>query len=141
MIERKIEFVPAYDERYGMPKQQINARGVAINMSIAGELGAVQFKLRTNWYLPHIEKEIRDGKYEPVSTYAQPSLIYYSPTPMLDGQAPSESECELVDFAVCYSGYNNSAANLLFVVLIEDGDDGVWRELEGYYTHIFGELR
>jgi hypothetical protein len=142
MIERIVTFSPAYDKR---PKYGVH--GVELRMVLKGTEGAVQFVLYTKWQLPHVTKETDESTalqthdlqlrldcfYHPQPAY----LGYHSLVPRYEGQTPVRDSCEYLDGKPCYYGGSGLAADRIYEVLLREGSDGVWRELEAYYAQTF----
>lgn len=188
-LERIVRFYPAYDKRDPDPKKNYGIHGVELLMLVKGEKGAVQFKLSTNWQLPHVTKEtvertiakaavhgatampqvksITGGSFEDVERMMESvsrlaglgprrtmldsidlkcfflptpvDLGYHSYTPHYEGQEPVSSECEWLGGKPCYYDGSTLNAERIFDVLVAEGDEGVWRELEVYYMDLFDE--
>lgn len=49
-------------------------------------------------------------------------------------------ECKHVKGGKCYYDGSGLNADRVFEILRREGSDGVWRELEEYYTETFGGL-
>lgn len=114
-------------------------------MVLKGEKGAVQFVVYTGWHLPHVTKELdqkpvyRDRPH--LLCHPMPAdLGYHSPIPQYEGQRPMEGVCQELG-GTCYYDGSGLNAERVFEVLLREGSDGVWRELEEYYTSVFGELK
>ena len=144
MPEKTIQFSPAYDKRDSDPNKNYGIHGVTLRFVYKGEKGATQFVLYTNWQLPHVTEEQRkrmsSDKYflfEPLPA----DLGYHSPVPQYEGQTCLQDECEYLDGKPCY--YDGSAlqADRVFVRLLEEGDEGVWKELAEYYESMFGNAK
>lgn len=141
-MERIIKFLPAWDKRND-PKGNFGINGVNLCMYLKGELGAVDFIVFTGWNLPEVEKELEDrhipnyNQYKPLPA----DLGYHSPIPMEDGDTISCESCELLDGKSCYGDGSGLQADRIFDILVKQGSDGVWEELEKYYIGIFGELK
>lgn len=138
---REIRFYPAFDKRSPDPNKNYGIHGVELAFFLKGPHGAVQFKVSTNWQLPHVQAEI-DGKvpnsqfpymfHEPMAV----DLGYHSKNPMRDGQEPMSGNCDVIG-GTCYYDGSVLEANRIFNTLREEGDKGVWRELEIYYRAVF----
>ena len=137
-MERIVEFYPAYDKRDSDPTKNYGIHGVDLRMVLKGERGAVQFVLYTDWQLPHVaaEHKARGLHLEPLPA----DLGFHSPVPMYDGDEAIESACAYLDGKPCFYDGSGLAADRIFSVLRAEGSDGVWRELEAYYTDVFREL-
>jgi len=136
-LERIVEFHAAYDKR---PKYGIH--GVELLMALKGDAGAVQFLLFTNWHLPHVEKDLDsrpDYKYSRLLCHPQPAdLGYHSKVPRYEDQTKME-HCQFVEGGCYYDGSGLNAERI-YQVLLSEGSDGVWRELEAYYKETFEEV-
>jgi hypothetical protein len=140
MFEKLITFTPAYDKRHPDPSKNYGIHGVSIKFVLIGSEGATQFVLYTNWQLPHVTKEHLD-KQLGVELFFMPmpaDLGYHSKVPHYEGQEPIEQNCEYTK-GPCYYDGSGLAAERVYKVLLEKGDEGVWGELEKYYYDIFSQ--
>lgn len=147
-MEKIINFYPAFDRRKD-PKGNYGIHGVDMRMVLKGDKGAVQFLLYTNWYLPHVAKELdnkllREGMQGRLSEYSfcilhpmPADLGYHSPVPQYEGQSICSEACECLDGKPCYYDGSGLNAERIYEVLVKEGSEGVWRELEDYYNMIF----
>lgn len=136
-FERRVEFSPAYDKRDPDPKKNYGIGSVNIRFVLIGDKRAVQFYLMTgSWVLPHVAEEYKAKGL--VSEVLPADLGYHSPVPMYDGHDSITENCEYIG-GPCYYDGSGLAANRIWKVLLEEGDKGVWRELEEYYLDLFGE--
>lgn len=142
-MERIVEFNPAYDERNN-PKGNYGIHGVNLRMMLKGDKGVVQFVLYTNWHLPHVQDELeskmvgKDKFYIQTITRPLPAdLGYHSPKPIYEDQLPMSDSCEYLDGHECYYDGSGLNAERIYDVLLKEGSEGVWRELEEYYSHVF----
>jgi hypothetical protein len=62
-------------------------------------------------------------------------LGYHSWMPRYEGQ--SAMDCHLSPNGICYYDGSGLNAEPIFSVLLREGSDGVWRELEKYYASVF----
>ena len=142
-FERIVEFRPAFDKRDPDPAKNYGIHGVDLRMVLRGELGAVQFLLYTNWQLPHVTLEaqsqpIRDRIDLKIRWMPLPAdLGYHSPTPKHEGQ--EERDCDLLPGGKCYYDGSGLNAQRIYETLLRAGSDGVWKELEEYYSELFAE--
>ncbi len=147
-MKKDINFIPAFDRRNPDPSLDYGIRGVIIWFVLSGELGAVQFLLNTNWYLPHIQKEFikearkKDEVWLEAFLCPQPfELGYHSPVPLYDGQMIASDSCPYLDGKPCYLDGSELQARPVLDILIQEGDAGVWKYLEEFYINTFGELK
>lgn len=171
MLERIVEFTPAFDKRDPDPQKNFGIGGVDLRMVLKGPEGAVQFLLLTQWMLPNVQAEL-DARATPrsLSRPIAADLGYHSRTPRYDGQKPMGSEkydlkalsrnlramangggepevvshptgtftpCEYLDGEPCYYDGSGLNADRIWLVLLHEGSEGVWRELEQYYADVF----
>jgi len=131
-FERILEFSPAFDKRRETPNCGIHC--VEMRFVLKGPKGAVQFLLYTDWQLPHILKEFKARNFHIGVMPAD--LGYHSPTPMYDDQRPME-DCEYLDGRPCYYDGSTLNAERAYKVLAEEGEEGLWGFLSGYYESTF----
>lgn len=144
-MEKIVTFSPAFDKRNPDPSKNYGIHGVDLRMILKGDKGAVQFVLYTNWHLPHVQEELyikavgKDSFY--LNTMFSPlpaDLGYHSPMPLYEGQSIGVESCEYLDGKACYYDGSGINAERIYEVLLKEGSDGVWRELEEFYNNIFG---
>ncbi len=147
-MKKDISFDPAFDKRNSDPNLDYGIQGVTIRFVLSGELGAVQFVLDTNWYLPHIQREFikeahnKDEFWLEAFLCPQPVDVgYHSPVPLYDGQTILSESCPYLDGKPCYYEGSGLQAIKVFDILIKEGNSGVWKYLEKYYINTFGELK
>lgn len=135
-LEREIRFTPAYnkiDEGYGR-------HGVNMRWCLKGPEGVVQFLVHTSWMLPEDEKELSDAFYHDGMHMLRPraaDLGYHSPKPMYKEQ--TSLECDLMPTGQCYYDGSTLNAEPVFDLLIREGHEAVWEQLENYYQQTFLE--
>lgn len=143
-MERIVKFMPAIDERNQDPDKDYGIHGVDLIMMLKGSEGAVQFVLHTNWHLPKVQKELINEVVDMndkmlLKAVLMPSpadLGYYTLERKHSNQYYIES-CPYFDGKPCYYDGSGLNARRIYNVLLEEGSDGVWRELEKYYNEIF----
>ena len=138
MAEKTVQFSAAYDKRDPDPNKNYGIHGVNIRFVYKGEKGATQFVLYTNWHLPHVTEEQRKNMSRDKHFLFEPlpaDLGYHSPTPQYEGQ--TQMECDLLDGGVCYYDGSGLQAERVYKRLLEEGEDGVWAELEDEYERRF----
>lgn len=143
-MEKLVEFYPAFDKRNPDPSKNYGIHGVDLKMVLKGDKGAVQFVLYTNWQLPHVQRELNrkaigeDEVYiEAILNPMPADLGYHGPVPLYEGQNICTKSCEYLDGKPCYYGGSGLNAKRIYEVLLNEGSDGVWRELEEYYKELF----
>lgn len=144
MYEKLITLGPSYDKRHSDPNKNYGIHSVDLKFVLIGEEGATQFLLFTNWYLPHVKEELltKTASKRDMELFFQPlpaDLGYHSKVPHYEGQEPIEQDCEYTN-GVCYYDGSGLSAERIYTILLEEGSEGVWRELEKYYKEIFGGL-
>lgn len=141
-MKRDIEFRPAFDKRDPTPSKNYGIHCAECKFILSGELGAVQFAFCTGWNLPHVQKELREKDcYRAIEYPMGSDLGYHSHKPMYEGQTLLTDSCPYLDGKPCY--YDGSSLNAIPVMalLIAEGGEAVWKKLESYYIHTFGELK
>jgi hypothetical protein len=135
-LTRSITFTPAYDKRSADPSKNYGVHGCDLRFILGDARGYVQFLLFTGWHLPEVQKEFRDGP-RILSAPMPADLGYHSPTPRYDGHEPMET-CDLL-CGPCYYDGSGLNAERIYEVLLREGSDGVWRELQEYWNELFGQ--
>lgn len=140
-FSREITFRAAYDKRNPEPSKNYGIHGVDMTWLLKGPLGVVQFVVSTNWYLPHVQREFdakRGPDFDPYM-FHKPSptdIGYHSPKPMYEGQEPLTEDCGVLGGRCYYDGSGLQAEDV-FKILLEEGSEGVWKEMERRYYHLF----
>jgi len=135
MIEKKIEFDPAFDRRDSDPKKNYGIHGVNIRFLYGDkEVGYVQFVIYTNWMLKSCRKKWDDYVQALHLLPMSADLGYHSKVPMYEGQTPMP-KCNLLD--TCYYDGSTLDAEPVFEVLVEQGLEALWKKLEEYYNETF----
>lgn len=138
-FKKEVIFHPGFDKRNSDPKKNYGIGAVQIRFVLSGEKGAVQFLLFTDWYPANIQKELRGMEYD-LSFRLKPfaaDLGYHSYTKMYDEQEPQAESCEFLGGKPCYYDGSTSRAEPLVEILINEGSEKVWDELEEYYNDVF----
>ena len=133
-LKRLVKFMPAWDKRDPDPRKDYGIHGVDLVMVLKGKKGAVHFLLFTGWLLPENEKAGRTH-WEPLPV----DVGYHALAPQWSGQEVGEGKCEYLDGRPCYCEGSGLAAQRMFEVLLREGSDGVWRELEVCYRNRFSK--
>lgn len=140
-MEKITQFMPAFDRRDPNPDKNYGIHGVDLRMVLKGDKGAVQFVLFTNWQLPHVQEEQKSRMtpsnhilYEPIPA----DLGYHSLEPHYNGQEP-RNDCEYLNGKPCYYDGSGLNAELIYQVLLKEGSEGVWKELQEYYNQVFNK--
>lgn len=157
-FERIVHMTPAFDGRPaskggcsewrtpsmkpddGTPSTNYGVGSVKIMFILKGDKGVVQFLCYTNWYPPHVQK----GRHNKPTRYFDMQPLpadrgYHSPVPRYEGQTIVDNNCEWLDGQPCYYDGSSLNADPIRDVLLKEGSDGVWRELEAYYHRVFKE--
>lgn len=141
--ERRIEFEPAYDKRSDDPKKNYGIHGVTLRMILFHPIkGSIQFVLYTNWHLPHVTNEMKDlygqinGDYHWRERPLPVDVGYHALTPQYEGHTKMLS-CHLYPETSCYYDGSSLDAYRIYEVLLNEGSDGIWRELENRWIKVF----
>ena len=136
-VKREFEITAAYDKR---PKYGQHC--VDMTFYVKGPKGVVQFKLFTGWYpsiIPTPEKDWRELYVHFDNTRSDApmpaDLGYHSPVPMYEGQQPYD--CTLLPEGKCYYDGSGLNANQIFSIMVHEGGEAMWKEIEKFYQEIF----
>lgn len=140
-FRREVNFQPAFDKRSPNPRQNYGIHGVDMNMVLVGPKGAIDLHIHTNWYLPHVAKEIAFRRPNPdeILMAFQPmaaQIGYHSSTPQYEGQEPRVYDCQFTG-GDCYTDGSGLQAERFLDLLITKGSEAVWAEIEHYYFEMF----
>lgn len=83
------------------------------------------------------------GLDPPGETHCHPQLVdlgYHSYTPVHKDHEPITNSCSVLHGRPCYYDGSEMGAQRAFDVLLKEGNEGVWRELEEYYQRTFQHL-
>lgn len=137
-FERIVTLTPAFDKRHTDPSKNYGIHGVGLRMVLKGPKGATQFVLYTSWHLPHVQADM-DAK--PLNDFP---YMFHKPTPADIGyhwHAPQyegqfTGACEYVAGGKCYYDGSSLQAQDVYDILVREGSEGVWRELERRYREL-----
>ncbi|MCB0446396.1 MAG: hypothetical protein KDD03_02600 [Gelidibacter sp.] len=138
-MEKIIELTPAFDRRDPNPSKNYGIHGVDLIMVLKGDKGAVNFTLYTNWQLPHVQDELKKKMFQHNHFLFEPmpaDIGFHSSTPMYNGQSKME-ECKYMNGKDCYYDGSTLMANEVYQILLQEGSEGVWKELERLYNREF----
>lgn len=136
---RKIEWIPAFDKRNPEPGNNYGVHCVEMRWYLIGEKGAIQFVLYTGWHLPHVLAEHKFNGHLTTLMKPRPADIgYHSPVPMYEDQAPMSGECNVIG-GTCYYDGSTLNAERFFDLFVKEGDEAVWKLMEGWYESQFSE--
>jgi len=138
---RSVRFRAGYDCKNVPCKHEVKGEhgiaGVEMTMILLGEKGATQFKLLTNWYPSTVSMPSWMTAHDYRGTPADLGHHWFTPTyedewhsDYCDILHPDEPE------KGCYYDGSGVAADRVFERLVDDGEDGVWDELERLYTSL-----
>jgi hypothetical protein len=134
-FKREVHFYPAFGDADPVKRREEGIGGVKIRFVLVGPLGAIHFAINTNWYPAHIQEEQhKDGhrsRYFGVTPDGS-DVSYHSRVPMYEGQSRHEG-CEWLGGQPCYSDGSSLDSDRIRDILLAEGDEGVWREMEGWY--------
>ena len=139
--EKIVGFEPAYDKRNSDPNKDYGIHGMNLRFVFKGDKGATQFLVFTNWYLPHVIKEMarKANTSEAIEMFFTPigaDIGYHSKSELYDGQYKTEN-CLYTD-GVCYYDGSSLRADEFMSIFLAEGDEAVWKMLEEEYVNIFG---
>lgn len=143
VMERRIEFAPAFDKRHPDPKKNYGIHGVEIRWYLIGPEGVIQFVVFTNWMLARTYSEwlepihglCKDHVNRPMGA----DVGYHSRIPLYEGHSITQNDCKLLNGPCYYDGSGLRAEEWL-TVLIEQGGDAIWALMEQMYIERFSEV-
>lgn len=132
VFERIVTMRPAFHRVHDDPKKNYGVGGVYLRMVLRGPLGATQFLLLTDWYLPETlewwkARGLSRGNRGPTPV----DKGYHWSTPQYEGQ--EARDCDLLPGGKCYYDGSGLNAEGVYQRLLKEGSEGVWRELEEFY--------
>lgn len=133
-FDRLVSIGPAYDRRDPDPTKNYGIGACTLRMLLRGPLGAVHLVVFTAWHLPHVQAEL-DQRSADLSCHPMASELGYhalKPAPL-----QWRRRCDVLPGGICYGDGSALGGVRVFEVLLQEGDEGVWRELELYYRKVF----
>lgn len=137
-MKREIIVTPAFDKRDPNPAKNCGIHGADMHFVLTGDNGAITFTLYTNWHLPHVAKEQRDKcrnkpQYDFMFQPYGADISYHSYIPRYAGHTDS-GPCNYLDGKPCYCDGSGLSARPICDMLIAEGSEAVWKELERWYN-------
>jgi hypothetical protein len=109
---------------------------------VKGDEGAIQFVIYTGWIPQHAKKStigtLNIRKWS-VMDVMPADLLTISKKPLYEGQEPPFDSCDLCDDEPCYYDGSSLNAELPMYVLVNGGDEALWKYLEDYYHATFND--
>lgn len=138
-FERIVKVTGAFDKRDSDPQKNYGIGACRIWFILKGPVGAIQFQIGTNWFLPAIQRERREWQhnYENRFDVIHPQgwdVGYHAIEPQYEVQ--EDMECDL--FGRCYYDGSGLRADNWIPNFIEGGTDWLWPALETEYYERFG---
>lgn len=131
---REVKVYPAYDKRHPEPSKNYGIGAARIAFYLKGDAGTMQFVFNTGYYLPHVREEFKQQHYHPSP---MPVDVGYHSKNYISW-AIEMADCPVLG-CTCYYDGSSLAANSLFELMLQEGEEAVWKELEARYNHIFCE--
>ncbi len=144
-LVRKVSFTPAFDKRHAKPEKNYGIHGVEIRFSLSGKKGAIVWGIYTDWLL---KKTLTDKSWPgfksksfhddgmPMGGRTGMEIMTHSHEPQFVSHTKSTDECNFVGKEGCYYNAEFLAGGELFDVLIEQGEEAMWKVLEDRYKAI-----
>jgi hypothetical protein len=136
MFEKIVTLGPAFHKVHDEPTKNYGVGGVTLRMVLRGPLGATQFYMLTDWYLPVTlawwKMRGLDRGRDRGPTPADRG--YHWSTPQYEGH--EARDCDLLPGGKCYYDGSGLNADSTYQMLLEKGDSGVWADLEEYYNEL-----
>lgn len=145
MLTKEVTFYPAYDKRNPDPSKNYGIHGVSIYFILKGDKGAVQFAVYTDWYLPHVQDEMKGRDAIGISGLRPMGVDvgYHATVPQYEGQepmcGPGECKCVPEGESCYYDGSGLRADQWVRDFLLPKGSEGIWEALKEEYVRLFGE--
>ncbi len=142
-LVRKIFFHPAWDRTSEDPNKNYGIHGVEIKMGVVGSKGAVVFTLFTNWMLSFLEEG--DHALAPMLPRHGERMLLPYPADLGFHEAVSQEtegveECEWLGGRKCSYDGSGLAANQVWILLVKQGHEAVWKDLEERYRKQWGDV-
>jgi len=136
-MKQEIIVTAAFDKRHKEPAKNYGIHGAELRFILTGDKGAITFTLYTNWYLPHVDEELRNSRRnKPECDFMfRPhgaDISYHSHIPCYEGQTPIEN-CQYLGGKPCYCDGSGLSAEPIGEMLIAEGSEAVWKELQRWY--------
>ena len=133
-LERIVEITPAFDKRHTDPKKDYGIGSVDMKFLLKGEKGVIQFVILTGWFLPQNTKPVQDTSMYPMAY----DIGRHSYVPRYDDESPITQECPYLDGKPCYYDGSSLQAKKIFDVMVAEGGEAMWKEMEEYYKTWLG---
>ncbi len=139
-FEKIVHVSGAFDKRHADPKKDYGISACRIRFVLKGPLGATQFVVGTDWYLPSIQRAHRQRDHDSAVRFdrIQPEgwdVGYHAPEAQYEGQP--DMECDLMESGRCYYDGSSLRADDWVPKFIEGGTDWLWAELQKEYEERF----
>jgi hypothetical protein len=135
-FEKIIKLNPAWDKTHSDPNKNYGLHCVDLIFQLKGEKGAYEFVVFTGWHLPHVQERLDHkplGEFPYLFHKPQPAYVnYHSKEKQYPEQEISNEKCPLTE-GICYSDGSCSDADRVFEILVCEGSEGIWKELERLY--------
>lgn len=156
-MKRRIVFIPAFDRTDPDPKKNYGVGCLDLRFLVEGDKGVVEFHLLTQWYLKHVMKRRFKSLKEDVLARKEDFLIenfldpypadlcYYSPVRLSEDDSDWKNGVSYLGDKPCFYGYKYTddngfvAKEVAYWILVEHGDEALWKYLEEYHKEVFGE--
>lgn len=140
-FEKTVTFQPAFDKRDPNSSNNYGIHGVSIRFVLRGKRGATQFLVYTDWHLPHVQRELRERRFDfgVMLDEIQPmgaDIGYHAYQPQYEGQRPMDN-CDILGCPCYYDGTSLGASEFV-PEFLAGGSDAVWKKLEEVYRGRFG---
>lgn len=123
---------PGYDRR---PTEGMH--GAEIEFALIGQKGTVTFCCYTDWLPKGTQEQYVSGREQRRTFGIEPAPLdfaFHSPVQITGPMQPLlETNCMYTDSGICYGVISRKIAEYIRDVLLEEGSDGVWRELATRY--------
>lgn len=136
-FERIVRVNPAFDKRHDDPKKNYGVSSALILFILKGRMGAIQFVISTNWFVPTAREQLRQFEHTlENNSKMRPEawdVGYHSPKPMYEGHTPMDQECDLVEDGKCYYEGTTLYAEEWIEDFVAGGTEWLWPRMEEEY--------
>ena len=138
-FRKEVIIRPAFDRRHQDPNKNYGIAACKIHFVLIGPLGATQFVVGTNWYLPEVWEN--DRPEWPVTIKNEYPLTgwdvgCHARKPQYEGQDVTQQDCEFIG-GPCYYDGSSRRADTWIPHFVAGGTDWLWKKLEEDYREQF----
>lgn len=147
-LVRRVIFTPVRDRRNPDPSKDYGLHSIGVYFMLYGDEGIVEFQICSRWLTPELHKEIDPIAALKIVENPEVAPLYraYPADVCVWRKIRHSSDClemygiaRVFDGGTCYYDYKPGGADEAYMILCNEGDEGVWKYLEDYYNEQFRE--